>query len=63
MVPFTFCTNIYGAKRMNPQAFDDPLIFLLEAPAGQNFNLTSEIFLPVTVWIGIYSLYPYPRYP
>ena len=34
--------NIHGAQRMNPNDFSD-LTFQLEPPAGQTFQLSSEI--------------------
>lgn len=43
-----FSTDVHVPQRMNPTDFGDDLTFHLAPPAGQSFNLSSEIshYLP-----------------
>lgn len=36
-------TNIHGAPRIKPNGFGGPLTIDLAPPAGQSFNLSSEL--------------------
>ncbi len=42
-VAMKFGTDVHGAQRMYPYAFNDPLTFHLAPPADWSFHIFSEI--------------------